>query len=228
MALQMKQRKSFGPQGLANVKLLNKVVRITFKDGDVYEIPSDNWDKNRPAGEYNVTLNKAGDKIVGLKPIAGTYIVRFHKFANRVDEIPQTRIQRGRHVDTADGKHFDIPDKLVFDALLEVVQQDRFEGLDILCILPYGFEPLSGTPFSTISVAGKKDLERIEQFLRFSGYNFDKDIPYAPNVLPWLEEELKRAAKMFMVTIGEKGFIDTMAEVPAALLSGLGKKKGKK
>ena len=226
MALNLSQKKSIGPSGLAEVKVLSKVVRIEFADGDIYEIPLDGWDKARGSGKYVVTLNKGCDKAVGVKPPAGTYLVKFNKFANRIDEIPQTRIQKGRNVVTDTGKKFTIPDKLVFDALLSVVNHDKYEDLNILLILPYGFEPEPGTPNTIISVSGKRDLENIEKFLRFAGYDFNKDMPYSPNVLPFLEEDLRRQGKIFMVTIGEKGFIDTMAEVPESLLPKA--KKGKK
>lgn len=227
MALQLSQKKQYGPSGIADVKVLAKNVRIAYKDGDVYEIPLEAWDKKRVSGEYRVSLNKTGDKVVGINPLPGTYLVRFKEFSNRTDGIPESKIQRGGPRKGKNGQQYMAPDRLVFHAQLEVQSEDRFDGLTILCILPYGFEPLSGTPFATINVTGRRDLERIEQFLRYAGYDFNKDIPYAPNVLPWLEEDLKRAAKIFMVTTNADGFIDTMAEVPAALLPSA-KKKGKK
>lgn len=226
MALQVNLKKSIGPQGLADVKVLSKNVRVMFKDtGDVYEIALDNWDKKRASGEYLVTLNKTTDKVIGIRPPAGTYIVRFHQFGNRVDTIPQPKIQRGGVRQSKSGGTYMAPDKMVFNALLEVISEDRFNGLEILSILPYGFEPQSGTPFSTINVSGKTDLERIETFLRLAGFDFNKDIPFAPNVLPWLEEELKRAATVWMVTTNEDGFIASMAALPAHLAPKVKKSK---
>lgn len=226
MALQINQKKSIGPQGNADVKVLAKNVRIMFKDtGDAYEIVTENWDKKRTSGEYLITLNKTTDKVIGVRPVAGTYIVRFKQFGNRVDTIPQPKIQRGGVRQKKTGGTYMVPDRMVFHAVLDVISEDRFHGLEILSILPYGFEPLSGTPFSIINVGGKADLERIETFMRLAGFDFNKDIPFAPNVLPWLEEELKRAATMWMVTTNEDGFIASMAALPAHLAPKLKKPK---
>jgi hypothetical protein len=226
MGLRFNQKKSFGPSGMADVKVLAKNVRITFADGDVYDLPLDVWGK-KPSGKYRVALSKAGDKVVGINPTTGTYIVKFKEFGNRLDGIPNSKIQRGGQRTGRNGATYMAEDKMVFHAQLEVQSNDEYNGLTILSILPYGFEPLSGTPFASVNVSGKRDLERIETFLRVAGYDLNKDIPYAPNVLPWLEEELKRAAKVFMVTTNADGFIDSMAEVPAALLAGMSKKKAK-
>jgi len=218
MPLGFAQKKQFGPQGMADVKVNAKTVRVMFKDtGDVYEIELDKWPKGRPSGEYRLTMSKPGDKVIGLNPVPGTYLVTFKEFGNRTDGIPQPKIQRGGVRQGKNGKYI-APDKMVFHANLEVQSEDRFDGLTILSIQAYGFEPLGGTPFATVNIEGKRDLERIELFMRLAGYDFNKDIPYAPNVLPWLEEELKRARKTFMVTTNEDGFIDSMSEVPAALL----------
>ncbi len=227
MAMNFSQKKQLGPTGLAEVKVLSKTIRIAFKEsGDIFELPMDAWEGKRPSGTYIVTLNKSADKIIGLKPIKGSYLVKFNKFANRVGEVPQTRIQKGGPRTNQKGQKYILPDKLVFDALLSVVDHDLYENLNILLILPYGFEPEPGTPNTTISVSGKRDLENIETFMRLAGYDFNKDMPYSPNVLPFLEEDLRRQGKVFMVTIGDNGFIDTMAEVPASLLPK--PKKGKK
>lgn len=233
MALTMNQKKSFGASGLAEVKVLAKTVRIIFKeDGDTYELPLDTWDKKRASGLYRVTMSKTGDKLVGINPPPlSTSIVRFKEFGSRADGIPQPKIQRGGPRNGKNGTKYMAPDKMMFYAQLEVVSKDMYEGLTIMCSMAYGFEPQPGTPFATVSVDSKRDLEAIEKFLRLTGFDFNKDIPYMPNVLPWLEEELKRPAKIFMVTTNDKGYIDSMSDVPAALLAGLTttkKKKGKK
>jgi len=218
MALGFAQKKQFGPQGIASVKVNAKSVRLVFQDtGDVYEIESDKWPKGRPSGDYRLTLSKAGDKVIGVNPIPGTYLVTFKEFGNRLDGIATPKIQRGGRREGRNGPYI-APDKMVFHANLMVESDDIYDGLTIMSIQGYGFEPLSGTPFATVNMESKKDLERLELFMRLAGYDFNVDIPYAPNVLPWLEESLKRAKKTFMVTTNAEGFIDNMSEVPAALL----------
>jgi hypothetical protein len=230
MALGFTQKKQFGPSGVADVRVNAKSVRIVFDEtGDVYEIETANWDKKRPTGKYRVTLSKAGDKIIGINPVPGSYLVSFKEFGNRIDGIPTPKIQRGGVRARKDGQKWIAPDKMVFNANLQVESDDCYDGLTILSIQAYGFEPLSGTPFATVNVENKRDLERIELFMRLAGYDFNVDIPYQPNVLPWLEESLKRACKTFMVTTNADGFIDSMAEVPTSLLKRApAKKKTKK
>jgi len=227
MALNFQQKKQYGPSGVADVKVNTKSVRIVFEGGDVYELELSAWNMDYASGKYRVTLSKAADKVIGISPITGTYIVRFKEFGNRTDGIPMPKIQHGGVRQGKKGKWM-APDKMVFHALLEVIGDDLYGGLEIRQILSYGFESMSGTPFATVSVEGQRDLERIESFLRLSGYDMNVDIPYAPNVLPWLEESLKRAAKPFMVTTNAEGFIDSMAEVPASLLSSISKPTTKK
>jgi hypothetical protein len=215
--VQVKQRKSIGTSGVADVKLLAKTVRISFADGDTYELDSSTWDKKRTSGEYRVTMSKQGDKVIGLGAVPGTYIVRFKEFANRIDGIPQTKIQQGGERISRTGGKYIAPNKLVCHALLEIQSEDRFDGLNILAILPYGFEPEPGTNNCCIAVDGKRDLERIDSFLRLTGFNLNDPIPYAQNVLPWLEGVLQGKNIAFMVTINDQGFIDTMAPLPAHL-----------
>lgn len=224
MPVQFTQKKSFGQSGNADVTVRTKIVTIAFEDGEVYEIARDVWDglsedRPRPSGEYNVLMSKDGNKVISLKPTAGTYVVRFSKFAGGGQTgIPVPRIQRGGARQSSAGGTYMAPDKMVFDALLEVDSPGhRFDGLNILCILTYGFEQIPGTTFAGITMSGKRDLERIESFFRAAGFDLDLDIPFSNNVLPWLEGKLKEADRAFMVTTNEKGFIDTIAELPLSM-----------
>lgn len=234
MAIQSKLKKNYGPKSVATVKLMNNVARISFENGsgDVYEVDKESWPKERPAGKYVVSLNKEANKVVGLSPLPNaTYIVHFHQFANRVAEIPQPKIQPGGMRTRRDGQQYMVDDKLVFNALLSVEQPGGiYDGLNILLILPYCFEQYPGTSNVYLSTNSRKDLEKIENFLRFSGLDFaETTIPFQPNVLPWLEEKLKENQKSFMVTLNADGWVDSMAEIPAHLAQAPAKaKKAKK
>lgn len=222
MPLQTQLRKDPTPRGIASVKILNSKVRVTFRNsGDVYELDKETWPKGKPEGEYNVSLSKEGDKVLGLSPTpSATYVVSFNKFTNRTEDMPSPKIQRGgERTRKSDGQKYFQPDKLVFGALL-TVQQDghRFDGLDIFVTMPYCFEQYPGTNDVILSTSSKRDLENIEAFLRCAGLDFaNVSIPYSSNVLPWLELYLKEHERAFMVTLNGDGWVDSMAELPAHL-----------
>lgn len=228
---QVVQKKSFGPQGNAKVTIGNRVVRIAL-NGEVYELPLDAWDKNLPAGEYSLTLSKGLDKVMGVRPpYPGTHIVKFAEFANRLNEIPEPKIQRGGPRHTKNGGSYIAPDKLVFTSLLEVCDGSQYDGLKLTDTHTYGFEPVPGSPDAMVTMEGQKDLERFETFMRVQGLPLaDLIIPYSSNVLPWLEDQLQTRGKMFMVTTDDKGFVDTRSPAPAHLLpkKATPKKKAKK
>lgn len=221
---QVTLKKSLGPQGNGKVTIGNKVIRISL-NGEIYELPLDQWDKKRPAGEYNILLSKNLDKIISLRPPApGTHIVRFVRFGNRTNEIPEPKVQRGGPRETKSGGKYIAPDKLVFTALLEVCDGSQYDGLQIADNHVYGFEPVPGSPDSMITMDNKRDLERFEIFMRVQGFSLaDMVIPYSSNVLPWLEAYMQASAKPFMVATNENGFIDSRSVIPAHLLPGKNK-----
>jgi hypothetical protein len=55
------------------------------------------------------------------------------------------------------------------------------------------------------------------------------DMPYSTNVLPWLESRLQAAHKIFSVNLNDKGFVQSLTEIPEYLLDPevLGKTNGK-
>jgi hypothetical protein len=227
--VQFKQKKSFGPQGNAKVTLGKNVVRINL-DGELFELPLSAWDEKRPAGDYNLTLGRNLDKIVQLRPPSpSTHIVRFKEFGNRTNEIPEPKIQRGGPRQSKTGGRYIEEDKLVFTALYEICDGSQYDGLCLVDVLTYGFEPEQGSKFSIITTNKARDLERIETFLRCAGFDLiGTDIPYSPNVLPWLEEAIKAHSTPFMVTTNEQGFIDTRSPVPSHLIPQAAKKAAKK
>lgn len=227
--VQVIQKKSFGPQGNAKVTVGAKAVRIQL-DGEVYELPVDAWDKNRPNGEYQLTLSKNLDKIMGVRPPSpGTHVVKFVELGNKTNGIPYPKIQRGGPRTSKMGGKYMAPDKLVFTATLEVVDGGQYDGLRLVDTHTYGFDPVPGSQDAMIVMEGQKDLERFEAFMRAQGIGLaDLVIPYAPNVLPWLEQYLQENARPFMITTNDKGFVETRSSVPAHLLPSNGHKKSTK
>jgi hypothetical protein len=225
MPINTKVKKSVGPSGLAEVRVLAKGLRVIFlADHDTYEVSSEGW--NYPTGKYQITLNETHDKILFASPPTGTYLVRFREFGNRQNKsegntgMPEPYIKRGGMREGKDGKsRWFAPDELSVSAKLEVVDPGSpYKGLNIIYSFPYAFEMQPGTVFTMITAKAGR-LVKIEEFLRIAGLDFlNDDIPYSTNVLPWLEKRLQSAHKRFSVTLNEKGFVQTLTEIPDYLL----------
>lgn len=214
---QFRVKKSFGPSGLADVRVTAKGVRVVFAEGDTYELPAGATE--RASGKYVVSLSQDLTKILGMRPPKGTYIAHFKEFGNRANGIPDKKIQRGGPRQSKDGtKKWVQPDELVFTAALEIEDEGIYHGLTVSMNLPYSFaaSPSGGTVEIYDS---QRNLERLEEFFRACGFDLAQDIPFSPNVLPFLEHQMKGTEAPFMVTTTEKGFVDSIAPIPAGLLS---------
>lgn len=220
-------KKNVGESGYADVRIGKNIVRIMFKSGVGYELEPDQWEKGRPAGEYNITMTLKGDKIMGVRPTAGTYIMEFKSFGNLVNEIPEPKVQLGGPRQSSDGKKkWYQPDSLAAVTLLEVQSEGRFQGLVVYNNIPYIFSPVQGTNSTKLEARSQKELERVESFLRVSGFDLaTEDIPFSVNVLPWLQRRLNEVKRPFLGTIGETGFITSVAELPKELAPKKAKKK---
>lgn len=218
MPVQSKVKKNVGVQGVADVRILKDALRINFADGDSYQIEKGDW--KYPAGKYNITLTSQGDKVLFVSPPPlTTHLVRFEHFGNRgQNDIPSPYIQRGGPRQSKSGGSYYAPDELKASARLVVVGTSPYEGLGIVYTFPYSFEPQPGTPFTLISATASR-LAKIEEFLRVAGLDLLKDdIPFSDNVLPWLESKFQSAGKIFQVALNDKGFVQTLTEVPTYLL----------
>jgi hypothetical protein len=241
--IQTKVKNNNGPKGLAEVRVMNKGLRVIL-NGENYEVSSEGWD--RPTGRYNVTLNQTLDRILFASPPGGTYIVKFKEFGGRQGKtetdrgIPESYIKRGGVRKMKDGRQWMAPDELTVAVQLEVIDPEPspYRGLNIFYSFPYAFEKDERSS-STVITAKASRLVRIEEFLRIAGLDFiTDDIPFSTNVLPWLEKRLQDADRIFTVTLNPEGFVQTLTEVPEYLLppgirdnghkNGNGKAKAKK
>lgn len=223
MSIATKVKKSVGVSGLAEVRVLKNGARVIFEDGDTYEVSSEGW--THPTGKYMVTLSQTNDKILFASPPTGTYLVKFREFGNRQNKsednngIPEAFIRRGGPRKGKGGQQWFAPDELTVSCKLEVVDpKSPYCGLNIVYSFPYAFENQPGTPFTWIT-ASQSRLVRIEEFLRIAGLDMlNENMPYSENVLPWLESRLQDAHKIFSVNLNEKGFVQSLTEIPEYLL----------
>lgn len=221
----VRERKNSGPQGLANVRVMTKSVRVEFDNGEVFDMPLDTWDKNRKSGKYVVSLSKDKMKILGLKPVAGQYLFRFDQMGGKQNGVPMNKIQRGGPRRSKDGRGMWMaPDELVFTVLLKVESDGPYKGLTVAANLPYSFAaPTAGNGCDFED--SKRNLRRLETFLRVAGnINIAMcDLQYSPEppvMLTSLEKRLQTMGMVFMGTTNADGFIDmdSVSAVPADLL----------
>ena len=226
-------KKNIGESGYADVRPSKKGVRIMFDSGLGFDLEADQWEDGRQSGQYNITLDANNSKIVGVRPIAGTYILDFVGLGNRINELPEPKTQRGGPRQSKDGKKkWFQADSLAFVTVLSVLSEGKYQGLKIYHNVPYIFSPVPGSTGTQLQASGKNELERVETFLRAAGFDLvDQDIPFSGNVLPWLEQTLLGIHKPFMGVLAETGFLNSLSELPKELAAGYLKKlpkKGKK
>ena len=241
---QIREKKNIGPQGLADVRIMKDVVRIHFQEGDTYDFPLDALRKGTPQGKYIVTLSANKDKIFGLKPPKGQYILQFKQVGNRVRVangdagLPSSKIQHGGPRSFGD-KHWIAADEIVWIAEVEVVDgldtNSIYGGLTVATNLPYSFvRPATGqnTDYSDT----KRNLKRLEDFFRVTAGRTlaDIDIPYSDNSTELLlryEKYILEDNRPFLGNLNERGFLDlnSISGVPVELLpKKKATKKGKK
>lgn len=230
MTIPTKNKSYSGMKGLAEVRVLDDYLRVIFKaDGDTYQVTKNGW--NRPSGIYNVTLSKAQDEIKFVSPPGRPepYLVKFLEFSNRVGVsdtnpgVPEPKIEPGGMRQGRNGPYYQ-PDRLVARAKLVVVEGQNegiYKGLNIVLTLPYIFAQYSGTMITMLEgTAGER--KQVENFLTTAGIDMVNDeIPWAGNVLPFLEAKLQAADKVFGVRLNDKGFVDKegLISIPEYLIT---------
>lgn len=217
--MKIQERKNIGESGYADVRVLKNSIRLVFDEsGEGYELELDQWEDKRPGGKYNVTLNGQGTKIIGVRPIAGAYVVQFSGFGNRVNEVPEPKVWRGGVRHKKDGSTWYQADRLMFTLNYKVQSPgNKYDGLTINDFLPYCFERFQGSDLTQLT-GRRGDISKAEKVLGVCGFDFMRiEIPYSSNVLPWLESHLLEIGAVFMTTIGDKGFVDSVSELPEEL-----------
>jgi len=210
-------KSSFGPNGLAEVRVLANKIKVIFEDGDIYELPLEAWDTARKPGNYYIGLNKDRTDIAFLNPPPGrTWTTRFREFKREGAEIPMPYVEPGGMRQKKDGGTFYAESELRAKALLSILEPDgKYDGLTLTVIIPYIFDQSPNNPSATIMYGKKGQIARAERLLRLAGFDFATDqIPYSPNVLPFLETMLKERDRVFTATTNDKGFVTELGELP--------------
>jgi len=224
MPLQSNIKRNYGPSGPANVRMLKGIVRIEFQDGDQVDVTPDQWNSKYPAGKYFVGCNRERNKITFISPPPGSYIVKFGEVKHADKELPIPYIERGGPRESRDGKSKWFADDEPRFRVSMVVVDGPCDGLEITYWLPYIFTNAGNG--ECVLEGRKNQLKRMEEFLRAVGFDTLNDsIPYSDNVLPAFNNIIQKRNEMFSVTLGDKGYVDSIVRIPASLLP---KKSAKK
>jgi hypothetical protein len=231
-----RERKSSGPSGLAEVRIMTKSVRVEIQGGETYDIPLEGIEKGRKSGRYLVNISQNKDKVF-LHPVPGQYVFSFKQFGNRQNEVPTNKIQRGGPRQRKDGKGtWYADDELVYTAVFQVDDDDLYGGLTTATNLPYIFAKLPGSA-DLCDFDGKTyQLKRNEKFFWVVGkINIAMDVPFDYSddpavMLTTVEKLLQGRAIKFLGTLNKDGFIDldSISAIPEALLAKAPAKKATK
>lgn len=222
MPIYTKNKSYTGVRGKAEVRVLADSLRVIFTDGDTYQVNKNGWD--RPSGVYGITLSKTNDEIKYVSPVGRDepYLVKFLEYANRVGKsetnpgVPEPKIKPGGWRQGPNGQYYE-QDKLIAMAKFVVVEAGPYKGLNIAYEIPYIFAQYAGT-MSTALEGTAGERKKVETFLTLTGFDMvQDDIPWATNVLPYLEAKQQASDKIISVQLNEKGFVpkEGLRPVPA-------------
>jgi len=212
-----------GLSGAANVALSKDKtkVKVTFErkadgsGGDEHVVLVKECPKEVQAylrsGNFVVKLSKESDKIYSLSPTGGMFVGKVAKFSSKkdADPSPMTKVSTNK-----EGQTYSY---LFFVVMIEIIEGEC-KGMQIPLFLRYNFsEEEQEVKGIMRKVAGySKQLDKskhtafLDEFLLITGV-WETAIPYSDNILPKLEQRIKRADKTFGFIV-KKGYIDTLYE----------------
>jgi hypothetical protein len=197
----------YGDSGVANVKVFDDKVIVTFVDPpQKFEILPEDTPKGVTLKnlKYNITMSQENDKIRYVKPIDGTYLCKFKEFAHKEGEQPTFHVVEptkwaGRHLE--------------FTAVMKIVKGD-YDGLEIIRNLWYIFEK---HPEDDAVQFGGKGSRNVEDALIALGVDLAEDFPaYSENILPALQEVILKKDATALAII-EKGFCKKLEQAPQGI-----------
>jgi hypothetical protein len=225
MGTKRQQESNYGPKGIADVKVLTKAVKVTFRNsGDVYEIAKEDAPDVLASGsDMYVKLSGDEQRIWELRPASGNHIVHFKRFRAKEDEPPTFFVTDGRKVNLPNGKSFWDPGGPRFTTELEILE-GPYAGMVIPYILDYVFAKDEDGSFYL-----KGRIAKTDEFMGLAGYDWtDDELSYEENMLPSLEELLQSRDKPFMARLNGKGFVDKKGLSPLPVGYKVAKKSARK
>jgi hypothetical protein len=197
-------------------------VALLTEDGK-YEFAAEDIADGVALPDVGTTLKKVSVRtngnctvLYGFAPSRGTQIVRFKGFSHKKDDECAPWTMQGGERKGRDGKKWYQEDKLMFTALLDIIDGD-FLNCEVGLSLPYIFS--KGKDGMAILDGGSKTIEKIVRFFELCGISLeDEEFSYEDNVLPMLEDILLEVADdhVFQVEI-EDGYVKNATDLPTGL-----------
>lgn len=195
-----------GPQGTANVvvNVEKELVRVSFisgdSEGETFKLDLEECPESVKTGRFFVSLSGKGDSVYSIRPVVGTFIVKFQKWARR-ENTPATP----KEVVGKFGAYS------VMTALLKIVKGDQ-KGMEIPLGLAYKFvDDGSGNVAIPTSEKSGTAAEKLINFLEATGV-LDEVLPYTDNILPMLEKKITKKDQPFSVVMKE-GWVDYISSL---------------
>jgi hypothetical protein len=197
-------------------------VALLTEDGK-YEFAAEDVADGVALPDVGTTLKKVSVRtngnctvLYGFAPSRGTQIVRFKGFSHKKDDECAPWMMQGGERKGRDGKKWYQEDKLMFTALLDIIDGD-FLNCEVGLSLPYIFS--KGKDGMAILDGGSKTIEKIVRFFELCGLSLeDEEFDFEDNMLPGLEEVLLEMAAdhVFQVEI-EDGYVKNATDLPTGL-----------
>lgn len=221
MPIPIRTTSNRGPSGVAQVRVMSRLVKVQFKDGDLYEFPKEDcpdellnapFAKKSDPVELSVSISQDGGTIFNARPAAGSHIVKFSRFTAARDQSPTPKlVERQVKQRRSDGRSFVIEEHFEYFALLGIAA-GKFEGMELLYSMWYLWVDDDG--IALLEGANKRIQENMD-LLRYGGVDVNEDtIPYSDNIIPYLETLLKGLDTPFLANLNGRGWIDSIAALP--------------
>ena len=241
-----KQRKVYGPRGRGSIATLPveavtpedwKEIKVTIfdKEGfkEVFRLdPADvtrefgSWIL-KPINDVFIELTAEEDNIKSVRPLEGTFLLRFSRFAARVDaETGQALAPTIKNKDAervtipATGASWTNPPHSEFYAILrveatEIGKETELAGMEAVRPLVYMFERNPQTGLVDIVWDRKIWYDQLINFLTVTGYDFDADsLTPSENVLGELQNILQGRNVAFRGTFADGWLQRELADAP--------------
>lgn len=211
MGVNRRQRKSKGPRGKGDIRLMKSgEVRVYLDDGsgtkEVYPMPApegekaviNGWKFQPIAGAF-IELSEDEQEIVAVRPAEGTYYLVFDRFASRENMPPTIKHKEAEKVTMKDGRSWMNPPHDQFFAILKIVAHKDWAGVEIVRPLVYQFSENPAAPGEMEILYERKFwYSQLLNFLDVAGFDFDADtLARSANVLVELQEILKKRDMVF-------------------------------
>lgn len=186
------------------VKLQVAVGKDKFEER-TYAINRDNCPEYiglaKNAKDWMIQMSGDNHKMLSFRPAQGVFIVKTQSFSSKEGEEPVAKLKEVNFV--RDGKQVNYSYEY-FTVILEIVDNEQFNGVTLPLILRYNFAEVikDGKSFVGFSMGGKY-TQQLEEYMLVAGLLEEKYHPmtYSDNILPALQRLALREDRKFQVTV---------------------------